>query len=223
MELQNKPMVKASAMLETPLRLYADAQFASPYAMSAFVGLEEKQLPFELVAIDLGTSANRDERYAAKSLTQRVPTLEHGDFALSESSAITEYLDDTFPATPIYPTDRRLRAKARQVQAWLRSDLLPIRQERSTEVVFYGKEAPTLTAAAQSAVHKLFFAADRLISQDASNLFGDWCIADTDLALMLNRLVMNGDDVPAKLASYASRQWERASVQRWAMLNRPPL
>jgi glutathione S-transferase len=38
--------------------------------------------------------------------------------------------------------------------------------------------------------------------------------------LMLNRLVMNGDDVPAKLASYAAHQWERASVQQWVMLDR---
>ncbi|MBW0445150.1 glutathione transferase [bacterium M00.F.Ca.ET.228.01.1.1] len=210
-------------MLESPLRLYADAQFASPYAMSVFVALREKQLTFELLAVDLGRGANREESYAVESLTQRVPTFVHGDFSLSESSAITEYLDDTFPETLVYPRDRHLRARARQLQAWLRSDLLPIRQERSTEVVFYKKEAPALTAAAELAVQKLYFAADRLLSRDASNLFGDWCIADTDLALMLNRLIMNRDEVPAKLASYAARQWERESVQRWAALDRPPL
>lgn len=210
-------------MLETPLRLYADAQFASPYAMSVFVALREKQLTFELLKVDLGSGANREESYAVESLTQRVPTLAHGNFALSESSAITEYLDDTFPETRVYPRDRHLRARARQLQAWLRSDLLLIRQERSTEVVFYKNEAPALTAAAGLAVQKLYFAADRLLSQDATNLFGDWCIADTDLALMLNRLVMNGDAVPAKLASYAARQWERKSVQQWVTLDRPPL
>lgn len=210
-------------MLEGSLRLYADSQFSSPYAMSVFVALQEKQLPFELFTVDLGTDANREESYAAKSLTQRVPTLAHGDFSLSESSAITEYLDDTFAETPVYPQDRHLRAKARQLQAWLRSDLMPIRQERPTEVVFYKRQAPPLGATGQLAVQKLFFAADRLLSNDASNLFGDWCIADTDLALMLNRLVMNGDDVPAKLASYAAHQWERASVQQWVMLDRPRL
>jgi len=207
-------------MLEGSLRLYADAQFASPYAMSVFVALQEKQLPFELFAVDLATDANREECYAANSLTQRVPTLTHGDFALSESSAITEYLDDTFAETLVYPQDRHLRARARQLQAWLRSDLMPIRQERSTEVVCYKRQAPPFSAQARLAVQKLYFSADRLLSNDASNLFGDWCIADTDLALMLNRLVMNGDDVPAKLASYATHQWERASVQQWVKLDR---
>jgi glutathione S-transferase len=173
-----------NALLENHLRLYADAQFASPYAMSVFVALHEKRLPFDLSTVDLGSDANHEASYAAKSLTQRVPTLMQGDFALSESSAITEYLDETFPETRVYPQDRYLRARARQVQAWLRSDLMPIRQERSTEIVFF---------------------------------------ADTDLALMLNRLILNGDSVPTRLIDYAARQWERPSVQKWVELIRPPL
>ncbi len=35
-----------------------------------------------------------------------------------------------------------------------------------------------------------------LLSHGKPNLFGEWCIADADLSAMLNRLVMNGDDVP---------------------------
>jgi glutathione S-transferase len=40
---------------------------------------------------------------------------------------------------------------------------------------------------------------------------------------MLNRLILNGDPVPSELVDYATRQWERPSVQRWIELNRPPL
>ncbi|MFM0717103.1 glutathione transferase [Paraburkholderia strydomiana] len=210
-------------MQESRLRLYADAQFTSPYAMSVFVTLHEKRLPFDLSSVDLGSQANHEASYAARSLTQRVPTLVHGDFALSESSAITEYLDEAFPETLVYPQDRFLRARARQMQAWLRSDLMPIRQERSTEVVFYGQAGAPLTFAAEAAARKLFSAAEALLAGDAPNLFGNWCIADTDLALMLNRLIMHGDRVPARLMDYAARQWERPSVQRWIELDRPPL
>ena len=210
-------------MQESRLRLYTDAQFASPYAMSVFVALDEKRLHFDLSTVDLGSNANHEASYAAKSLTQRVPTLTHGDFTLSESSAITEYLDDAFPETLVYPQDRYLRARARQVQAWLRSDLMPIRQERSTEVVFYGSPGAVLTPAADAAAQKLFSAAETLLSGDTENLFGTWCIADMDLALMLNRLILNGDRVPTKLIDYAVRQWERPSVRRWVEMNRPPL
>lgn len=210
-------------MQESRFRLYADAQFTSPYAMSVFVTLHEKQLPFDLSTVDLDSHANHEAKYAATSLTQRVPTLVEGDFALSESSAITEYLEEAFPQTRVYPQDRLLRARARQVQAWLRSDLMPIREERSTQVVFYGVRGAPLSSAAQAAAQKLLSAAEALLPVNAENLFGDWCIADTDLAVMLNRLVMHGDPVPARLAAYATRQWQRPSVQLWAKLDRPAL
>lgn len=203
--------------------LYVDAQYTSPYAMSVFVGLREKGIPFDMQTLDLNAGANRTPEYAGTSLTQRVPTLVDGDFHLSESSAITEYLDDVYPGTALYPTDPRAKARARQIQAWLRSDLLPIRQERSTEVLFYRPSDTPLSPAAQRAAQKLFKAAETLLGQGREHLFETWCIADVDLALMLNRLVLNGDAVPARLADYAKRQWERPSIQAWVSLPRPPL
>jgi glutathione S-transferase len=104
--------------------------------MSVFVALTEKQLSFDVKTLDLAVGANNDPEYARTSLTQRVPTLIDGDFAVSESSAIAEYLDDAYPDPPIFPTDLQRRARARQVQAWLRSDFLPIRQERPTPTFF---------------------------------------------------------------------------------------
>jgi len=205
-----------------PLRLHVDAQFASPYAMSVYVALNEKQLDFRISPVDLGALEHRAAGFSRLSLTQRVPTLVHGDFALSESSAITEYIDETFAGTALYPSEPRARARARQLQAWLRSDLMPVRQERSTEVIFYAPAGAPLSAAAHRAAQTLFQVAQALLPEGAENLFGDWSIADVDLALMLNRLVMNGDAVPQRLASYADRQWQRPSVQRWVALERPP-
>jgi glutathione S-transferase len=124
--------------------------------MSAFVALTEKRIPFEVRTLDLAIGANNDPEYARTSLTQRVPTLIDGDFALSESSAIAEYLNDAYPDPPIFPTDLQQRARARQVQAWLRSDFMPIRQERPTPAIFYRRpiSAP-LSSAAQLSSRKL--------------------------------------------------------------------
>lgn len=212
-----------NALQDAKLRLYVDAQYASPYAMSTFVALKEKGLTFDLVTLDLGKQENLRPDYADMSLTRRVPTLLHGGFSLSESSAITEYLEDVFPGTAVYPTDAQQKARARQVQAWLRSDLMPIREERTTVVVFYRPEKKPLSNAAQAAAQKLYAAAESLLAHGQPNLFGQWSIADVDLALMLNRLVLNGDAVPQRLVEYATRQWQRPSVQEWVGMKRPAL
>ncbi len=210
-------------MHQPPLRLYVDSVYTSPYAMSVFVTLLEKGLAFDTLTLDLEAAQQHAQDFVQLSLTQRVPTLVDGDFALSESSAITEYLEQVYPETPVYPADPKLRARARQVQAWLRSDLLPIRQERSTLVVFYGQKMPALSAAAEAAASKLISAAQALLAGNPEHLFGAWSIADVDLALMLNRLILNGDPVPAELVEYAQRQWARPSVQAWVNLQRPAL
>ncbi|WPN21084.1 glutathione transferase [Pseudomonas marginalis] len=210
-------------MSQRPLRLYVDQLYTSPYAMSVFVALREKGLAFDTLTLDLDAAQQHAADFAHLSLTQRVPTLVESDFALSESSAITEYLEQVYPETPVYPADPKQRARARQVQAWLRSDLLPIRQERSTLVVFYGQKMPPLSAEAEAAAAKLISAAQALLANNPPYLFGEWSIADVDLAVMLNRLILNGDRVPAELVEYAQRQWQRPSVQAWVNQQRPAL
>jgi glutathione S-transferase len=183
----------------------------------------EKGLPFAIETVNLSVAANHLPDYAAVSLTRRVPTLIDGTFRLSESSAITEYLDERFPSpdyVALYPRDLKARARARQLQAWLRSDLMPIREERPTDVIFFGPLESTLSGHARASAEKLFAAAEAMLENGQEHLFGEWCIADTDLALMLNRLVMNGDPVPDALARYARGQWLRPSVQRWVAQKR---
>lgn len=203
--------------------LYVDANFASPYALVAFVSLLEKGLSFEIETVDLAALAHHRPDFSRTSITRRIPTLVHDGFALSESSAICEYIDETFPGTRLYPTDPRDRARARQVQAWMRSDLMPIREERPTFVVFCDAKRPALSAAARAAADMLFSGALTLLDGRIDNLFGDWSIADVDLAMMLQRLIVLGDPVPQRLVDYATLQWRRPTLQQWIQRPRPPL
>jgi glutathione S-transferase len=203
--------------------LYVDSNIASPYALVAYVGLLEKGLTFDVRPLEIFANAQNESAFAATSITRRVPTLIHDHFALSESSAICEYIDESFDGTQLYPVGLRDRARARQVQAWLRSDLAPIREERPTFVVFCGAKRSALSPQAVEAAQKLFAAALQLLEGRTEYLFGEWSIADVDLAMMLQRLVAHGDSVPQRLVDYANHQWRRPSVQHWINHSRPPL
>ena len=203
--------------------LYVDSNLASPYALVAYISLVEKGLPFDVKSLEIFANAQKESAYAAASITQRVPTLVHDHFALSESSAICEYVDESFEGNPLYPIGLRDRARARQVQGWVRSDLMPIREERPTFVVFCGARRPALSPQALEAANKLFTAALQLLEGRTEYLFGEWSIADVDLAMMLQRLVAHGDPVPQRLVDYANHQWLRPSVQQWIKHERPPL
>ncbi len=173
--------------------LYVDSNFASPYALVAFVGLLEKRLAFDIETLDLFADAHQEPAFAAAS------------------------------GTRLYPADTRDRARARQVQAWVRSDLMPIRDERPTFVVFGGARRPELSRQAIDASNRLFAAALALLDGRVDNLFGEWSIADVDLAMMLQRLVAHGDAVPQRLVDYAKRQWRRPTVKQWVNQKRPRL
>ncbi|WP_017389405.1 glutathione transferase [Acinetobacter calcoaceticus] len=199
-------------------KLYTVSQFLSPYAFTVFVGLHEKEIPFEIATVNLAEQGQFEKSYLEKSLTAKVPVLEHNDFALSESSAILEYLEELYPDTPIYPTDIQARARARQLQAWLRSDLVALRTERPTDVIFIQPNSTPLSEEGKKAAEKLFFVTEKLLAPDVEFLFGSWSIVDAELALMLQRLIQNGDAVPERLKNYALQQWQRPTVQKWLAL-----
>jgi glutathione S-transferase len=208
------------------LSLSVDTFWTSPYAFSAFVALKEKGLAFDVETVGLHLLDHRRPAYQAASLTGRIPVLRHQGWALSESSAIDEYLEETFapPAhARLFPADRHERARARQLMAWVRSDLMPIRQERPTTTLFYPDVAvEPLSPAARAAAVRLVAVVDALLDAKRTTLFAAWCIADADLALMLQRLAWNDDPVPDKVQAYVDAQWARPSVRAWLEQKRPP-
>jgi glutathione S-transferase len=207
------------------LTLYTDGFFISPYAFSVYVALEEKGVPYTLATVSLADQEQHHPHYLERAKLGRVPTIVHDGFWLAESAAIVDYLDEVF-GPPKYrralPEDVQDRAWARMVMHWIRSDLLALRQERPTTTMFYSPADQPLTPAGESAAKRLVDIALRLLPEDKTSLFGDWCIADSDLAFMLERLVLNRYEVPARLRAFVDAQWSRPSVQKWVGLARPP-
>jgi glutathione S-transferase len=200
------------------LVLYGDDRFTSPYVFSAFVTLKEKGVPFRLEVLSLERKEHARPEYAGPSFTGKVPALRHGDFWLAESSAIDEYVDEAFgpPDHPrLYPEDPRPRARARMVQAFLRTDLVPLRHERPTSSLFLGEPVAPLGPEARAAAERLFQLAGQVLAPGSSFVAGRFTPADADLALMLQRLVANRDPCPERLAAYARTIFGRPSVREW--------
>jgi glutathione S-transferase len=199
------------------LELFGNSRVTSPYVLSVYAALVEKGLPFELTLLNLEQGEQNRPDFVAHSVTNRVPTLRHGKAWFSESLAILEYLEEAFPPPRyprLYPEHLLERARVRMVQGLLRSDFLPLREERSTETIFYGDPIQPLTPRAEAARVRLLRIAEAVL-EDRGSIASSFSIADIDLATMLQRLVANGDPVPEQLASYARSVWQRPAVQQW--------
>ena len=88
--------------------LYGSA--ISNYYNKIKLALMEKEIAFleELVA------PSQDEAMLKLSPLGKIPFIKSNDGYLSESQAILEYLEDTFPANPLYPAKAFERAKCRE-------------------------------------------------------------------------------------------------------------
>src|SRR5690606_41985366 len=134
---------------------------------------------------------------------------------LSGASGNHRYPEETLPA-PAFQSRLtghvRQRARPRQIQAWVRSDLSALREERQTSIIYGNKNPNPLSEAGTRAAERLLAVADALIDDEGNDLFGEWSIADVDLSVMLNRLHANGDPIPKKFQLYVDRQSARPCV-----------
>jgi len=200
------------------LTLYGESTWMSPWVFHALVALEEKKLPYKLDVVPIPMTPERKAELQKTSILGKVPILQHGDVWISESLAISEYLAESFPSPAhprLFPANLAERARARQVMLYLRTSLSALREDRPTSTVFGRPTIKPMSDKAKADAADLVRVASALIKDGAENLFAEWCIADTDLTLMLMRLVANQDPMPQHLIKYAVGQWDRRSVRRY--------
>jgi glutathione S-transferase len=208
------------------ITLYAERKWYSPYVFTAYVALAEKGLVFQLKELDLAKGEAQAQGFVDSTVTGKVPAIDHDGFWLAESLAIAEYLAETFPFPHhprLFPADLKERGRARQLMMWLRTDLLPLRQERTTENMFYARAQAPLSAAAQASAATLVRVVSAVLPEGKTQLFSNWSIADAEVAFCLQRLGLNGDPLPKKLQDFVDVQWARPTVQAFVNHPRPNL
>jgi len=78
--------------------------------------LQELQVPFESVWVDLPKGEHRSREFLRLNPAGKVPVLVDGDLVLNESVAIVLYLAEKYPEKGFLPTDAKARA---EVDRWL--------------------------------------------------------------------------------------------------------
>lgn len=104
--------------------------FRSSAAYRVRIALNLKGLAYDSVAIPLLDNAQRAEPYLTKNPQGLVPALQDGDVLLTQSLAICEYLDETYPEPPLLPRDAYARAQVRALALSVACDIHPLNNLR---------------------------------------------------------------------------------------------
>jgi glutathione S-transferase len=105
----------------TDIRLYTGP--LSMFGAKAEIALREKGVDFERIAVPFSAGDGYEPKHPEVvriNPKQQVPVLIHGGVEIFDSTQIFEYLEDAFPAPPLWPGSPAGRAEARQLE--LKSD-----------------------------------------------------------------------------------------------------
>ena len=94
------------------------------------IALKLKGVSYEDISWHLRHGAHQNEAFRAINRTQLIPVLDHDRILLTQSLAIIEYLDETYPTPALLPGNLVDRAHVRALAQSIASDIHPINNLR---------------------------------------------------------------------------------------------
>jgi maleylacetoacetate isomerase len=112
------------------IRLYT--YFRSSAAFRVRIALHYKGLPFESIPVHLlrGGGEQHSAAFTERNPARLIPVLEDGALALTQSLAIIEYLQETYPTPALLPPDAGARAAVRALALSIACDIHPLNNTR---------------------------------------------------------------------------------------------
>ena len=89
----------------------------SPFAWKVWLTLEHKGIPYEGKRLSFDNDDTKTPEFLKINPRGQVPAIVDDGFALAQSNAICEYLEERFPEKPLLPKDAKARATARRLIA----------------------------------------------------------------------------------------------------------
>jgi glutathione S-transferase len=87
----------------------------SPFAWKVWLTLEHKGVPYEFKLLSFDAKDTKKPEFLKVNPRGQVPAILHDGFALYESGAICEYLEERFPHQPLLPMEPQARATVRRL------------------------------------------------------------------------------------------------------------
>ena len=160
--------------------------FRSSASYRVRIALNLKGLAYDSVPVSLLDNAQRAPEYLSKNPQGLVPALLDGEQLLTQSLAICEYLEETYPQPALLPNDAIGRARVRALALSIACDIHPLnnlRVLRRLEAQFAADQAGK-DAWYQHWIQSGFEA----FEQQIQSTHGHYCFGDTvtlaDLALV---------------------------------------
>ncbi|MGI4718174.1 MAG: maleylacetoacetate isomerase [Janthinobacterium lividum] len=104
--------------------------FNSSTSFRVRIALALKGLPFDYAGVDLRGGEQGREAYRALSPAGIAPVLEDGEFTLTQSLAIIDYLDRRYPEPRLLPEDPVPRARVLEIAQTIACEIHPINNIR---------------------------------------------------------------------------------------------
>jgi maleylacetoacetate isomerase len=125
-----------------PLRLFSYWRSSAAYRVR--IGLALKGLPYETVPVHLVRDGGEQHSAAYRETNPQelVPVLQHGNRLFRQSLAILEYVDETWPDTPLLPALARDRARVRALAQLVACDIHPLNNLRVLQYLEHEWNAP---------------------------------------------------------------------------------
>lgn len=106
------------------MKLYSYWRSSTSYR--ARIALNLKGLAYETVPVNLLKGEQKEGAYAEVNTEMRVPTLVDGDYTLTQSLAILEYLEEKYPQPALLPVTFAERARVRALCLAIACDISPL-------------------------------------------------------------------------------------------------
>ncbi len=194
--------------------------------MRAHWMLAELELPYERRAITSRSGETHTPEYTQLNPSQKIPALQEGDFVLTESAAIVNYLATTYGAARNLcpPVAQRERARYDQwcffAMMELDANTLYVIRKHEDLPHLYGDAPNALQAARDGFVRQAKAAVTRL--DGAPYVLGEtFSGADILLTTCLNGAIRRKIALPDALHDYLRRTTARDAYQRALRLNQP--